>query len=222
MRRHDGIGLYGIFDEIVYHKSLLQFIQDGWLCPLKITTIETNVDLSRVATRYDDFSTAELSRAVNIETRNTIILESWKKYARNRKSTLVFAVDMMHTHELCNVFRSAGVLAEYITSRTPMATRRDIISRYAAGDFPVLVNCGILTEGTDIPRVDCILMARPTRSTVLFQQMFGRGLRLYPAKTDCLMIDYVDNFARSGRQNLVNFPTLMGLDPKESLEGKLK
>ncbi|ORY91434.1 P-loop containing nucleoside triphosphate hydrolase protein [Syncephalastrum racemosum] len=218
VRRHDGIGLYGIFDEIVYHKNLLQFIQDGWLCSLKVTTIETDVDLSHVATRYDDFSTPELSRAVNVETRNTIILESWKKYACNRKTTLVFAVDMSHSLELCNVFRSAGINAEYITSKTPMATRRDLISRYAAGDFPVLVNCGILTEGTDIPRIDCILMARPTRSSVLFQQMFGRGLRLYPTKTDCLMIDYVDNFARSGRRSLVNLPTLMGLDPKESLE----
>lgn len=79
---------------------------------------------------------------------------------------------------------------------------------------------GILTEGTDIPRIDCILMARPTRSSVLFQQMFGRGMRLYPGKQDCTVIDFVDNFERAGRAGLVTFPSLMGLDPRQVVQGK--
>lgn len=77
-----------------------------------------------------------------------------------------------------------------------------------------------MTEGTDIPRVDCILMARPTRSAVLFQQMFGRGMRLHPDKQDCLVIDFVDNFERTGKEGLVTFPTLMGLDYRHMVKGK--
>lgn len=76
-----------------------------------------------------------------------------------------------------------------------------------------------MTEGTDIPRVDCILLAKPTKSSVLFQQMFGRGLRLYPGKEDCLVIDFVDNFKTSGSSGLVTIPTLLGLSVKEMIEG---
>lgn len=188
---------------------------------MRVTTVHTKVDLSKVATRYDDFQQAQLSRAVNIPLRNKIVFESWKKFAPGRKSTLVFAVDMEHTLTLCNVFRERGVDAEFVTSKTPAAERRDILNRFYNGAFPVLVNCGILTEGTDIPGIDCILMARPTRSSVLFQQMFGRGMRLSPTKKDCIVIDFVDNFAKSGKEGLVTFPTLMGLDPSELVRGKL-
>ncbi|KAI7853093.1 P-loop containing nucleoside triphosphate hydrolase protein [Circinella umbellata] len=189
VRRHDGIALEGIFDKIVYHTDLLQMMEAGWLSPIKVTTVQTSVDISNVATRNDDFQQGQLARAVNVEPRNDIIYQSWEKYAKieqNRKSTLIFAVDMEHTLTLCNLFRKHGVSADYVTS--------------------------ILTEGTDIPRIDCILMARPTKSSVLFQQMFGRGMRLFPEKKDCLVIDFVDNFSKISSEGLITFPTLMGLD----------
>lgn len=68
----------------------------------------------------------------------------------------------------------------------------------------------VYTEGTDIPTTDCIIMARPTKSSVLYQQMLGRGLRLYPGKTDCLVLDMVDN---CGRNTVLTVPSLLGLDP---------
>lgn len=77
-----------------------------------------------------------------------------------------------------------------------------------------------MTEGTDIPRIDCILMARPTKSSVLFQQMFGRGMRLFPEKKDCLVIDFVDNFSKISSEGLITFPTLMGLDHTQGVRGK--
>ncbi|KAI8140480.1 P-loop containing nucleoside triphosphate hydrolase protein [Fennellomyces sp. T-0311] len=216
VRRHDGIALDGIFDKIVYHMDMLQMIDKEWLCPIKVTTVQTSIDLSKVGTSYDDFQQAQLARAVNVDHRNKIVLESWKKFAQHdRACTLVFAVDMKHTLTLCNLFRSHGIPADYVTSKTPALTRFETLRRFRDGEIPVLVNCGILTEGTDVPRIDCILMARPTKSTVLFQQMFGRGVRLWPKKKDCLVIDFVDNFSKSGREGLVTFPTLMGLDHNE-------
>lgn len=90
---------------------------------------------------------------------------------------------------------------------------------------------GVYTEGTDIPNISgihalglgahpwhawvshsCILpaiiMARPTRSAVLFQQILGRGLRLHADKTDCLVVDFVD-VVRS--HTLMTVPSLLGL-----------
>lgn len=85
--------------------------------------------------------------------------------------------------------------------------------------YSLCLYVAILTEGTDIPRVDCILLARPTKSSILFQQMFGRGLRLFPGKEDCLLIDFVDNFKKSGSAGLVTIPTLLGLSTKEMIAG---
>lgn len=138
----------------------------------------------------------------------------------NRKSTLVFAVDMEHTLSLCNAFRARNVEARFITSKSSSIERHEALQAFRDGSCPILVNCGILTEGTDIPRIDCVLMARPTKSSTLFQQMFGRGMRLHLSKKDCLVIDFVDNFARAGRNGLVTVPTLLGLDLNTALDGK--
>jgi ATP-dependent helicase IRC3 len=190
---------------------------------MKVTTVQTKVDLSSVGTRYNDFKENELSKAINTLDRNDIIVKSWEKYAASdsRKSTLVFAVDMEHTLSLCNAFRARNIDARFITSKSSPTERQETLQAFRDGECPVLVNCGILTEGTDIPRIDCILMARPTKSSTLFQQMFGRGMRLHPSKKECLVIDFVDNFSRTGRSGLVTIPTLLGLDVNTALDGAL-
>src|SRR5262249_54123165 len=81
-------------------------------------------------------------------------------------------------------------------------------------EFPVLLNCGVFTEGTDMPNIDCVLLARPTKSRNLLVQMIGRGMRLYPGKTDCHIIDMVASLETS----IVTVPTLLGLDPSKVLK----
>jgi ATP-dependent helicase IRC3 len=77
----------------------------------------------------------------------------------------------------------------------------------------------ILTEGTDIPPVDCILLTRPTKSPVLLQQMLGRGLRLSEGKEYCLVLDFEDSF----NQNIMkaNVPSLFGLNNNFDTMGNL-
>jgi ATP-dependent helicase IRC3 len=88
-------------------------------------------------------------------------------------------------------FRAAGIAAEALDGTTPLATRRAILQRLHAGATRVVANCAVLTEGFDEPSVDCIIVARPTQSAPLYQQMLGRGTRTYPGKTDCLVLDVV-------------------------------
>ncbi|KAI8060876.1 P-loop containing nucleoside triphosphate hydrolase protein [Gongronella butleri] len=229
VRRHDGMKLGHVFDDMAFHLDFLSMIEAGWLSPLKITTVETAVDLSGISLQNHDFHPGQLAAAVNTAVRNDIILNGWLKYAQGegdddalvqrRQSTLVFAVDIAHTEALCAAFRQRGVHAEYITSDTDARTRHTLLDQFRRRQFPVMINCGILTEGTDIPAIDCLLLARPTRSSILFQQMMGRGMRLYPRKKDCLVIDFVDNFKRSG---LITVPTLLGLDPSTMVHGKIE
>ncbi|KNC69466.1 hypothetical protein SARC_18023, partial [Sphaeroforma arctica JP610] len=80
----------------------------------------------------------------------------------------------------------------------------------------LIPHAGIYTEGTDIPSVDCLIMGRPTKSSVLFQQMIGRGLRLHPGKENCLVLDVVDVV---NKHDLVTLPTLLGLSSEFKLAG---
>ncbi|CAG8459026.1 26208_t:CDS:2, partial [Gigaspora rosea] len=102
-----------------------------------------------------------------------------------------------------------------ITSKTKAYKRAEILNNFRAKLFPVLVNCGILTEGTDVPTIDCVIMGRPTKSHVLFQQMIGRGMRIAEDKEDCLVLDFIDSDCKI--PDLITAPTLFGLDPTTEL-----
>lgn len=118
-------------------------------------------------------------------------------------------------HDLTQVFRESGIDARYLHSGTPSRERTELMAAFRAQEYPVLINCAILTEGADIPNIDCVVVARPTRSRNVFAQMIGRGMRLSPAtgKDDCHIIDFVDSTTRV--QGIVTTPTLFGLTPGE-------
>ncbi|KAJ1878237.1 DEAD DEAH box helicase [Coemansia sp. RSA 1722] len=215
LHRYDGLKLTKAFDKIVYQKHFIQMIKDKWLCGMRIVTVKTCSTIDRVRKLNGDFATSSLSSAVNNDERNLAVVKAYDKYARKRSSTLVFAVDVKHAVSLRDEFRAFGIHAEAVLGKTSIAERERILADFRNRKLPVLVNCGILTEGTDIPNIDCVMMARPTRSPVLFQQMIGRGMRLSPGKTDCLIVDFVDSFG--GELVQITVPTLMGLDPALAL-----
>lgn len=212
--RNDGLELGAMIDHIVYHKDYIDMIDSGYLAKLLFTTVRSKVDLRRVRTARGDFETSSLSEAVNTDEANEAIVRAWKHCAAERRSTLVFAVDKAHVASLTAAFRAHGVASEYLTSDTPQKKRVERLSSFRSGQVPVLLNCGILTEGTDIPIVDCVLLARPTKSRSLLVQMIGRGVRLCKGKENCLVIDMVSSL----KEGIVTTPTLFGLDPDELVE----
>jgi ATP-dependent helicase IRC3 len=215
MSRFDGLKLGKVIDYIVYHRDYVDMIKENWLCPVVFTTVQTNVDFSRVrSTPTGEFNTGDLGLAVNTDAANEVTVRSWLEKARGRKSTIVFCVDVAHVHEMVTKFRHYGVDARPITGTTAAITRKERLNSFRRGEFKVLVNCGVFTEGTDIPNIDCVLLARPTRSKNLLVQMIGRGMRLHPGKTDCYVLDMIGNVERG----VVTVPTLMGLDPDEVLK----
>ena len=86
------------------------------------------------------------------------------------------SVDIQHAIDLAAMFQSHGVKAHAVWGDDP--ARADKIAAPEGGDIADLTNCGVLTEGYDDPEVSCIVTARPTKSSLLFQQMVGRGTRL--------------------------------------------
>ena len=219
--RFDGVKLGAAIDHIVYHKDYVDMIDEKWLANAVFTTVRSEADLSRVKKdRFGEFATASLSRAVNTERTNNITVRAWLANANAageediRKSTLVFCVDIDHVRHLTEAFRQHGVDARYITSTTAREVRAEQLRAFKDREFPVLLNCGLFTEGTDIPNIDCVLLARPTRSKNMLIQMIGRGLRLFPGKKNCHIIDMVATL----HTGVISTPTLFGLHPDEVLD----
>jgi len=214
--RHDGLRLGAAIDHIVYHKDYVDMIEDEWLSQVVFTTVRTGVDLSKVKDTgtTGDFQVGALSQAVNRDEINAITVRAWLEKAGGRRSTLVFCVDLAHVVNLTAMFRHHGIDAQFITGDTPTDERRKRLAAFKAGDYPVLLNCGIFTEGTDIPNIDCVLLARPTKSRNLLVQMIGRGLRKHSGKDNCHVIDMVASL----EAGIVTTPTLFGLDPDALFE----
>lgn len=211
--RFDGLKLGAAIDEIVYHKDYVDMIDEKWLSGVIFTTVKSTADITGVRKTQGggDFVASELSKAVNTESVNEVTVRSWLAKAPERKSTLVFCVDLNHVAGLTAKFRQYGLDARFVTGDTPKVDRGETLDAFKRGEFPVLLNCGVFTEGTDIPNIDCVVLARPTRSRNLLVQMIGRGMRLHQGKKDCHVIDMVSSL----ETGIVTVPTLFGLDPGE-------
>lgn len=188
-------------------------IGEHFLSPVLFTTVQSKADTTKVknSSSTGDFNTASLSTVMNTTETNLATLQAWQTRGAGRIATLVFCVDVAHLLGLVKTFRDFGVDARYVTGETHKAERAELLDAFKGGDFPVLMNCGVFTEGTDIPNIDCVLLARPTRSRNLLVQMIGRGMRLHPGKKDCHVIDMV----ASVESGIVTTPSLFGLDPSE-------
>jgi superfamily II DNA or RNA helicase len=197
--------LEAIFGKPVYVKSIFELIVEGYLSPLKGLEVRTEISVEDVGIQGGDFIVEELSRVINTRERNRLVIENYLELAADRKA-LVFAADLNHARSLADMFKARGVSAAWVSGATPLSLRRSFLEKLRSGELKVIVNCMVFTEGFDEPSLDAILVARPTRSLVLYCQMIGRGLRPYPGKKNCLFIDFVDN---SSKHRLISMQDLL-------------
>ena len=143
-----------------------------------------------------DYHEGDLSGVMNDAPLVADIVDTWRRRAENR-STFCFCVNRAHAKHLQAKFTEAGISTGYIDFRTQISERSEIKRRFHNGDIRVVCNVGCLTPGIDWD-VRCIVLARPTKSEILFVQMIGRGLRTAEAKEDCLILDHSDTHLRLG------------------------
>ena len=213
--RSDRARLNDVFSRILFDRDLRWAIKEGWLTDIQCKRVNIGYDLSAVHTRNGDYAPGELDEAMDGTA--DAIAEAYQKLAKG--ATLIFAVSVHQCEEIAKRIPGAVV----VTGETK--DRADIIRRFTEGEIPCIVNCMVFTEGTDIPRVETVIIARPTKSDSLYTQMVGRGLRLYPGKEYLTLIDCV---GVSGTASLCTAPSLLGIDLKdippkrlEELEGML-
>lgn len=205
--RGDAVGLAAVFQAIVYHKSLVEMIQAGYLCDLHALQIHLQADLNQLHLQRGDFLDGELEGLLLHAAAPQHVAHAYLAHGQGRKA-LLFTPTVAVAYAMAETFQQLGIAAEAVAGGTPLAERRAILRRLKTGHTQVVANCAVLTEGFDEPSVDCIIIARPTRSQALFTQMVGRGTRCYPGKTTCLVLDLVGNTACQG---LASVASLAGL-----------
>lgn len=206
--RGDGQGLDGVFDTVAFSYDILWGIRSGYLADLRGVRVQVDdLDLDDVKVSRGDYQAGDAGRALSESGAPQLIAEAWHQHAAGRR-TLVFTPTVATALETRDAMLARGIRAAAVSGEMDMAERRSILRAFSAGELDAVVNCMVLTEGYDEPRVDCVIVARPTKSRALYTQMVGRGTRRHPDKTDCLVLDVV---GVSRQHSLVTIPSLFGL-----------
>jgi DNA repair protein RadD len=188
-------GLGKHFQRLIVGSTTEGLIRGGFLSPFRAFA-PASPDLEGVRIVGDDYHEGDLGEAMNKVELVADVVTTWLERAEGRP-TLCFAVDRAHAKNLQQQFLAEAVPAEYIDAFTEVPERMAIAARFHAGEVKVVCNVGCLTTGIDWD-VRCIILARPTKSEILYVQMIGRGLRTADGKDDCLILDHSDNHTRLG------------------------
>ncbi len=206
-------GLADDWQDLIVPVRMQELIDQGYLSPFRVFA-PSHPDLTRVATVAGDYHEGQLAEVMSDNRLVADVVQTWLQRAGNRP-TLVFAVNRAHAAHLQAQFAEAGVRMGYCDAHVDRIERKILFDRVASGDLSGIVNVGTLTTGVDAD-IRCIVMARPTKSEMLFVQCIGRGLRTAPGKSECLILDHADNHARLGFVTDIHHDQLLsGKDKRE-------
>jgi superfamily II DNA or RNA helicase len=209
--RNDDIRLSDIFQKILFSRDLEFGIKNHYLSDIKCYRTYINYDLSKVESDSEDYKINALNQAVNTNENTLAIAKIYNDLAVGK--TLIFCCSVDHCKSLQKEIPNSIV----IDHKTKY--REKHIERFKNGDINCLINCGIFTEGTDLPMIETIIIARPTKNVALYTQMVGRGTRLCIGKPYLTLIDCVG----ASNYDLCTAPTLLGIkfQDKENKRSKI-
>lgn len=178
------LGTY--FDSLAYEYTLPKAIKEGYLSPIKALTVPLKLDISNVGVSAGDFKPGEIGTALDPYLEQ--IAEEMTKVCSGRK-TVVFLPLVKTSQKFRDILETKGFRAAEVNGNS--ADRKEILKAFDEGEYDVLCNSMLLTEGWDCPSVDCIIVLRPTKVRSLYSQMVGRGTRLCPGKKELLLVDFL-------------------------------
>jgi superfamily II DNA or RNA helicase/HKD family nuclease/diadenosine tetraphosphate (Ap4A) HIT family hydrolase len=190
--RMDGGDLLALCQEnLVFRCDAFEGIDQGLLCPFTYFGVPDTVDYAQIPWRNSRFDEEALTQAVATQRRAENALEQYRKRAGKR--TLSFCVSQRHADFMASFFSSNGIRAVAVHAGGSSAPRAASLEKLAEGEIDVIFAVDMFNEGLDVPAIDTVLMLRPTESIVIWQQQFGRGLRLSKGKERLCVIDYIGN-----------------------------
>lgn len=191
------------FPELNYKIEIQELMNQGFLSPLIAKTIVSESiknDLVNCKITAGEFNLGMLSDMMSSGIHVNSAVEAYKEYAIERKKTLCFCVSIEHSEIVARAFNEAGIPAIAIHSKLEDDDLAEAMNSLEDGHYKVFCSVAKLTTGLDVPDIDCILALRPTKSTSLWIQMIGRGLRtaIEKGKIDCFCLDLVGNLNEHG------------------------
>ena len=208
--RSDQGALDEVFEGIVFQVGLTTAIAGGYLVAPQVVERSIKIDLDAITVSRGDYS----QRVLDVELLKAGIVEeivsTYEEHCAAKRKSLIFVISVAQAEAVAEALQQRDHRVAAVSGETPAEERRKILRDLKSGALDCVVNCMVLTEGFDEPSVDCIILARPTQSKPLMIQMVGRGLRLFPGKTDCLVVDMV---GASKRHTMVQAAVLFGLKP---------
>lgn len=183
--RADGQPLGTIFDEMVHVASYRELAEQGYLVIPRVFTVPAqelpdlgNVKIAKSGLNKGDYDHAELIAAVDKTGLVGDLVEHYQTHG-NGAPAIAFAVSVDHSKHIVERFCDAGIPALHVDGETPTAERDAAIRKLREGEVKLLSNVDVFTEGTDVPCVKVIILARPTKSLRVYLQQVGRGSRPY-------------------------------------------
>lgn len=184
--RGDMQNLGQVFDSLAYEYTLPKAIKEGYLSPIKALTIPLQLDLSGVSMQSGDFKAGDIATALDPYLYQ--IADEMEKYCKDRK-TVVFLPLVKTSQKFKDILNEKGFCAAEVNGES--RDRAEVLEAFDRGDYNVLCNSMLLTEGWDCPSVDCVIVLRPTKVRSLYSQMVGRGTRLCEGKDHLLLLDFL-------------------------------
>ena len=193
--RLDGKPLGDVYDTLIEGVDVKWLIENNRLAPYEYyapTLVETD-GLRKVA---GDYVISDLEKLMNERAIYGNVVACYKQFASEEQS-ICYCVSVEHAIATARAFNSVGISAEFLSANTPPKQRRRILDNFRNGDFKILCNVGIISEGVSIDEVTCCMLLRPTESVALGIQQMMRCMRYLPGKT-AKIIDFVANYTRVG------------------------
>ncbi|BAW98028.1 hypothetical protein NIES970_29980 (plasmid) [[Synechococcus] sp. NIES-970] len=195
--RADGAGLDDLFSHMVTGPSIRDLIDAGHLSPYRYLAAAQSMVIKGAKVRRGDYTSKSLAALNPRDQLAADLVSSYRQHCDGLRC-LVFAIDRDYSKATAAMYQAAGIAAIHLDGKTPSEVRKTALEAFQAGEIKVVCNVGLFTEGTDIPAIEALQLARPTKSLPLFLQMVGRGLRPFPGKNEAIILDHADNWIEHG------------------------
>jgi DNA repair protein RadD len=207
-------GLGKLYSKLVIGETTQGLIDREILSPFRVFA-PSHPDLDGVKTVAGDYDLDGLGKAMNKPQLVADIVQTWLDKAEDRP-TLIYCVNRAHAQNIADAFNAAGIRCGYMDGTMPVDMRDDILEQFRNGYLKMIANVGVLTTGVDLPFISCLVLARPTKSEMLYTQIIGRGLRRFEGKADCLILDHSDTTMRLGFVTDIHYDELNDGNKKAS------
>lgn len=212
--RSDGSGFDDLFDSLVSVITVKELIAQGSLSKYKLFADPNPIKTKGIRTTAGDYNQKELAQSVNTSILSANLVQTYRDRCPDKRC-VVFAINVEHSQAIAERYKQAGIPAEHLDGETPTGDRKAILERFRTGETLVISNVGILTEGFNLPSIEAVQCARPTKSLSLWLQMVGRGLRPSAGKEYALILDHTENWMKLGMPCAKHIWTLEGVEPEE-------